>query len=144
MKKLLLAMVLTTPLWATPTDIVYHQLPDPSCKLVNLGNRWVIQDAKGFFVGYYQPAPPKNTYVPPARPAARRPSGGSSTFGFSPGYNNNYGYGYGNYYSPYGYGYGYRGGYNSGYYNNYSRPCHTPAPAPQRAPEPVRAMIPIR
>ncbi|MBT9586010.1 hypothetical protein IV102_21900 [bacterium] len=115
MKKLLVGFALTlgAQAWAAP-DMVYHALPDPSYKLVNLGNRWVIQDQNGFFVGYYTPAPPPATYVPaPKQTAARTSPGfGGGSSGYSYGYNNFGNYGYN--------GYGYSGyGYND--YGNYSR-----------------------
>ena len=84
--------------WAAP-DLVYHQLP-PNCHLVHMGTSWIIQDAKGFFVGYYTPAPPPATYVPQSRPApsARIPSSSASDYADSSGYNS---YGYGSYAQPY-------------------------------------------
>lgn len=53
--KLFLWIMLASSVWAQP---VLNTLPDSSCRLVTLGSRVVVQDARGFFMGYYQPAPP--------------------------------------------------------------------------------------
>ena len=105
MKAILCALfiLLGTQVWAAP-DMVYHQVP-PNCNVVHLGSRWVIQDAQGFFVGYYTPAPPPVTYVAPA-PAPRQT--GPSYQGYAPGPS---------YQNPYSMGYSSGGyGYNSNYY----------------------------
>lgn len=66
MKKFLWMIILPllseSSVWAQP---VYKTLPDPTCRLVTLGSRVVVQDAQGFFLGYYQPAPPT---APPYTP----------------------------------------------------------------------------
>lgn len=100
----LLLLSVAAPGWADPA-MVYRQVP-PQCRLVQMGERRIIQDCNGFFMGYYQPAPPPATFVPTVR---RGSSGGSSMRGYSP-HSQGYGYGYNGYgYGYNGYGYGYQG-----------------------------------
>lgn len=145
MKKLLgLALFVGLSAGASAQATVYHQLPDPSYKLVRLGNQWVIQDASGFFVGYYAPEPPPNTYVPPVRQpvVAQSQSFSSRESGYgSYGYGS---YGYGSYgYSPYGFSnYGNFGNYGHCPSSHQASPCHDSQPVRQPDPE-VRVFIPV-
>ena len=139
-------------------DMTYDHLPDASHKLVRLGSRWVIQDAKGFFVGYYVAPRPQPVVTAPtySRPQSRSFSNSSSSsFGSSFGSGNygygNYGYGYNGYgYNGYGYnGYGYnnscRRSYNSSFgFNSGFNNCR-PQPQPRPVEQPrTRAMVPVR
>ncbi len=129
MKKTLIALVLTTAsVWAAPEGNVYHTIADPTWHVTRIGSRWVIEDSRGFFVGYYvpQPAPapapapssaPATAAAPVAPPPASQGNAGGS-------YSNNGAYGY------YNGGYGYYG--NNGFYGNHNGYC-----SPQsRQPEP--------
>lgn len=68
MKKAAVSLFLcSTSVWPQPT---FNELPAPDCRLVTLGNRTVIQDARGFFVGYYVARPTSTVpaYVPDRKP----------------------------------------------------------------------------
>ena len=126
MKKTLIAFMLTTAaVWAAPEGNVYHTIADPTWHVTRIGSRWVIEDSRGFFVGYYVPRPTAPTVAaePPASvpaPAVTSNSAPQSNSGSSSSSNQasgDYSGGYGNY-SGYGYGYGYNGFGNNGFYRN--------------------------
>lgn len=120
MKKTLIAFALTTAaVWAAPEGNVYHTIADPTWHVTKIGSRWVIEDSKGFFVGYYVP----QATPPVAAPApSSAPTSTASAPTVPPASNNgsgpdqgSYNGGYGNYN---GYGYGYNGNRNNGFYGN--------------------------
>jgi len=125
MKKTLIALVLTTAsVWAAPEGNVYHTIADPTWHVTRIGSRWVIEDSRGFFVGYYVPqAAPVATPAPSSAPAptasaptAPPPPASQGNAGGSYSYNGGYGYYNG------GYGYGYN------YYNHCPPQTHQPEP----------------
>ncbi|MBS2038167.1 hypothetical protein JST97_24490 [bacterium] len=154
MKKTLLAIVLLTgSVWAAPEGNVYHTIADPTWHVSKIGTRWVIEDSRGFFVGYYVPLPAPQVAASPKPVAPTPPTASTTNNASSSGgsyYNSaayrNYNNGYGNngFYGNYGYGnYGY--GYGSPYH--YNPNCQNIPPAPP-APKPDpnagrgRAMVP--
>lgn len=168
MKKTLIAIaLLTASVWAAPEGNVYHTIADPTWHVTRIGSRWVIEDSKGFFVGYYVPqaapaapaAAPTSTQqttasAPPA--PATGPAASSGNAGGSYYSNSAYGAyngGYGNYS-----GYGYNGYGNNGFYGNYgygNSPYYQPgfnnahcerqqqAPEPPPKADPPKVIIPI-
>lgn len=60
-KSHLLLVLLTAAVWAQPPELVVHELTDPGWVVVNVDNRWVVHDRRGFFVGYYVPLAPVST-----------------------------------------------------------------------------------
>lgn len=138
MKKTLIAFALTTAaVWAAPEGNVYHTISDPTWHVTRIGSRWVIEDSRGFFVGYYvpQPAPPVAAPAAPAATATNPPtsvSGNGASQG-NPGdsYYDNGAFGNYNSYRNNGvYGNNY---YNNGYYYNNNGNC-TPQFHPQNPP----------
>jgi hypothetical protein len=89
MKKLpLLLLFLTGVAVAEPGTLICREVP-PGCEISHIGGRAVIHDARGFFVGYFRPAPPppQVLFVPagaPRRglwvPRSRAMFGGASDF----------------------------------------------------------------
>lgn len=161
MKRLAFAAVLLAQslvAGASP-DMTYDHLPDATHKLVRLGSRWVIQDARGFFVGYYVAPRPKPAAFTPtySRPQTQNLSG-SNSFGSAPGFgygNNGYsnfnngfnGFNNGFGFNGYGYnGFGFNGyGYNNscrGNFNNFNHfnNCRQQPPRPVEQPR-TRAMV---
>jgi len=107
-------LVLTQALVAQASpDMTYDHIPDPTYKLVRLGSRWVIQDARGFFVGYYVAPRPKPQPYTPSYPAPRaRSLSGSNSFGGASGFNSGYSYYNGDFgFNEVGYGYNYGPGF---------------------------------
>ena len=166
MKKMLLVLALTTAsVWAE--NNVYREISDPTWRVTKIGPRWVIEDSKGFFVGYYVPKATPPAAAAPTAPdsnapsasnsAPTAPSTGSTANNDSAYYDDsaygNYNGGYGNYN-----GFGYNGYGNNGFYGNcrnqfgnqpnFNNPnCepqrHEPEPPPPPPPVPVyRAFIP--
>ena len=89
MNKILMCLLLcTVPLAAEQTNILptYHVLTDPSHRLVVLGKALVIQDARGFFVGYYKPVSPP---TPTFHPVTPRQSGLYTGLPGNPSYHDN-------------------------------------------------------
>jgi hypothetical protein len=84
MKKALLAMFTgwMLSLTAGAQLPVYRALPSSDCRTVVLGSRTIIQDARGYFLGYLVPLPPP--YVPAPR---RAPSPVHSTSSWGGGSN---------------------------------------------------------
>ncbi|MBX3172668.1 MAG: hypothetical protein KF760_35045 [Candidatus Eremiobacteraeota bacterium] len=113
MKKTLIAFALTTAaVWAAPNDNVYHTIADPTWHVTRIGSRWVIEDSKGFFVGYYVPLPTPPAAVPTvsSAPAAAPSTPAAASAPAAAQGNGAYGYGYN--------GYGNNGFYGNNYYNN--------------------------
>ena len=78
---------------------VYRTLPDPSFQLVTVNRQTIIQDSRGFFVGYYRPLPPAAApFVPQAKPQGVWAGISNNRF---PGYGYNNGYTTGNSYGGY-------------------------------------------
>ena len=136
-------------------DMTYDHLPDSTHKLVRLGSRWVIQDARGFFVGYYvAPRPKPQPYTPSyPSPQARRLAGSNSfqnsSFGSPSGFNSfNNGYGYNGFGFNTGFGFNNGFGCNNGYrfnrgFNSGFNSCNRPQPQFREQPR-TRAMVPVR
>lgn len=128
MKKTLIAFALmTAAVWAAPEGNVYHTIADPTWHVTRIGSRWVIEDSKGFFVGYYVPQPaapvapvapaaakaPATTATPPAAGNSAAQGNSGSSYYNNGAYGNYSGYGFGNYG-----GYGYNGFYGQNHYNS--------------------------
>jgi len=75
MKNLLGPLLVAVLCWgaaqAQPSHLLYRAIPDPSYQLVRVGSHTVIQDARGFFVGYYKPLPPPQPTVVKTAPSKR-------------------------------------------------------------------------
>ena len=146
MKKTLIALVLATAsVWAAEGN-VYHTIADPTWHVTRIGSRWVIEDSKGFFVGYYVPqqvapvapaassAPATTATAPTAPPAPPTQSNAGGSYSNNYGYGN-YGYGYN--------GYGNNGFYGNNYYNNGNCPPQSHQPEPPLQPGRDKNDIPV-
>ncbi len=140
MKRFAVLLLLVQALVAhASADMTYDFLPDSTHKLVRLGSRWVIQDARGFFVGYYvAPRPKPQPFTPSTRSSSTRRLSGSSSFQDS-SFGSSSGFGFGD---GYGYDYGFNNNCNNSFNSGFNS-CNQPQPQFQEQPR-TPAMVPMR